>query len=693
MRILKPFLFSFLGALTLTASAQELKPCSQWEEQLKLYEEHPGMREEVEASHQRNLEVAKTLMENGRAATKAAKYIIPVVFHVFHEPGDTRSDISEAQIKDAVKLTNLNFAGKSLTVDQVIPEFKPIIADVEVELVIASKDPNGNCTNGILRYEQALPNGGSDTEYKNGRQWPTNKYLNVYIVPKIASGAAGYAYYPANGNQARDGIVLLYNYTGSIEQSIYNRAFTLAHETGHYLALPHVWGNSNNTNIASNCNIDDGIEDTPLTQGSGTCNVGRETCGSLDNVQNFMDYSYCSHMFTEGQKAVVHAALNSSVAGRNNLWTQSNLEATGVLYDQATGPNFLCTAAFKTVGKTDICPGSSVSFEDQSYFNVTGWEWTFPGGNPATSTEQNPTVRYDSPGQYDVTLKVFKGNEELSTTRQTVVTVLDSQAIQLPYEEEFLDPAIIEAGGNFSVFNPDQGYTWELTEPAGYVDQTSVYIRARFISSNNGVDELISNPFSVTGVNNPHLTFAYAHALRAGTNGDNLTISVSTDCGENYTILKQYTRNNLATAPIDATGEFAPADQSEWKIGDIDLSAYAGQTIQFKFSYIHGGGNNMYLDKIMVTEGTTGISEAEILNTFDVYPNPSNGSFTVSFEKLSIISKVSVLSPIGQTVFESTDLNPEMSINLNNQLKSGVYFVRVENNSGQAAVRKLTIVK
>ena len=52
-----------------------------------------------------------------------------------------------------------------------------------------------------------------------------------------------------------------------------------------------------------------------------------------------------------------------------------------------------------------------------------------------------------------------------------------------------------------------------------------------------------------------------------------------------------------------------------------------------------------------------------------------------------------MLSPIGQTVFESTDLNPEMSINLNNQLKSGVYFVRVENNSGQAAVRKLTIVK
>ncbi len=693
MKILRPFLFALAATVATSVAAQELKPCSQWEQQQKLYEEHPEMEAEWEAYHKEMLKQAKAMMKDGRVNTKAVKYTIPVVFHVFHEPNDDRSDISEEQIKDAVKLTNLNFAGKSLTVNEVIPEFKPIIADVEVEIKIATKDPNGNCTNGIIRYEQALPDGGTDQEYKAGRQWPTNKYLNVYIVPKIASGAAGYAYYPANGNEARDGVVLLYNYTGSIERSTYNRAFTLAHEVGHYLNLPHTWGNSNNTNLASNCNVDDGIEDTPNTQGSNSCNVGRETCGSLDNVQNFMDYSYCSHMFTEGQKAVVHAALNNFTAGRNNLHTQANLEATGVTYDATVGPDFLCEAAFKTIGKTTICPGESVEFEDMSYFNVTGWEWTFEGGTPATSTEQNPTVTYNNPGEYDVTLKVFKGNETTSVTRAATVFVLDDTQLTLPYEEEFLDPAIIETGGNFSVYNEDQGITWDLTEPTGYEDQTSCYVRARNMSSSVTVDELISVPFSLSGLSSPKLSFAYAHALRALTNNDQLVISVSADCGETYTSIKSIVRNSLATAPVTPTAEFAPKDQSEWKISELDLSDYVGQVIQFKFSYVHGGGNNMYIDRIRVQESTTGISEAELLNSFSVYPNPNNGEVSLSFENINSVESVSIISTVGQKVYSTQDLAPEMNINLNSKLTNGVYFVRVESKNGNYAVRKMTVVK
>ncbi len=55
---------------------------------------------------------------------------------------------------------------------------------------------------------------------------------------------------------------------------------------------------------------------------------------------------------------------------------------------------------------TSVGVGGEVEYEDLSTGNPTSWLWTFEGGTPATSTEQNPTVKYETEGIYDVTLKV-----------------------------------------------------------------------------------------------------------------------------------------------------------------------------------------------------------------------------------------------------------------------------------------------
>lgn len=687
----------FVGILAVLAGisalwAQDIN-CAQERMQEQLFLQHPEMRKQAEENFQLSIIRAKELVEQQRASTKAAKYVIPVVFHVIHEKGDSRADISEDQIKNALALTNLNFQGKSLTVDEVVDQFKTIIADVEVEFRLATKDPAGNCTNGILRYEQTFANGGTDEDIKSGRQWPTNKYLNVYVVHKMAINASGYAYYPANNNEARDGIIILHNYTGSIGTSNYRNSFTLAHEAGHYLNLRHVWGNSDNADLASNCQVDDGIEDTPLTRGSTSCDLGRQTCGSLDNVQNFMDYSFCCLMFTEGQKAFMHAALESSVAGRNNLWKQFNLEETGVLYDQETGPDFLCKSDFSIVGESVICPGSSVTFKDASFFGVEGWEWSFPGGSPATSIEQNPVVIYNSPGEYDVTLKVTKGTDEVSATRQSMVRVLDNQALNLPYQEEFIDPSVLEPGGTFIINNSDGGYTWELTELAGYEDETSCYINAREVTSSTSVDDLISIPFVLTGMTNPFLSFVYAQAQRAFTNGDELKVSVSTDCGENYTVLKSLIRNSLATSGVNASGSFVPADKSEWKSLNVDLTNYQNQEIQIKISYKHGGGNNVFIDKINIADGTTSVGSLDGPNSLEIYPNPNNGHFNIKFAAPESLSKVSILNTVGEIIMESDVLVERMEFKANHKLQSGVYFVVVEDLNGLNTIKKITIIK
>ena len=70
-----------------------------------------------------------------------------------------------------------------------------------------------------------------------------------------------------------------------------------------------------------------------------------------------------------------------------------------------------------------INEGESVHFRDTSTGNVTSWNWTFEGGEPATSTEQNPVVTYNHAGSYAVTLTVSDGTATDTKSRTAYVIV------------------------------------------------------------------------------------------------------------------------------------------------------------------------------------------------------------------------------------------------------------------------------
>ncbi|RMD72414.1 MAG: PKD domain-containing protein, partial [Bacteroidetes bacterium] len=50
------------------------------------------------------------------------------------------------------------------------------------------------------------------------------------------------------------------------------------------------------------------------------------------------------------------------------------------------------------------CPALVVQFENLSSANAQWFEWSFPGGEPTTSSDPNPVVTYGQPGTYDVVL-------------------------------------------------------------------------------------------------------------------------------------------------------------------------------------------------------------------------------------------------------------------------------------------------
>jgi photosystem II stability/assembly factor-like uncharacterized protein len=90
----------------------------------------------------------------------------------------------------------------------------------------------------------------------------------------------------------------------------------------------------------------------------------------------------------------------------------------GWFYRKASPVN----AAF-SANHTLICQGGSVQFTDQSTGSPTSWNWTFEGGNPATSTQQNPVVTYPTSGTFDVTLVASRGGISGSSSQVDFIHV------------------------------------------------------------------------------------------------------------------------------------------------------------------------------------------------------------------------------------------------------------------------------
>ncbi|MBA4302743.1 MAG: hypothetical protein C0424_00805 [Sphingobacteriaceae bacterium] len=270
---------------------------------------------------------------------------IPVVVHVMHAPGEAYgvlSNITDEQVYSQIEVLNEDF--RRLVGSRGFNN-STVGADTELEFCLATRDPAGQATTGIVRVPYSGSNNfqlSQDLAMKNLSRWPTGRYLNIWIVKSIQSGILGYAYLPADlaGDPQRtsiDGLVIGARYFGSREKQPPGQTFNLdntfglgrtaTHEIGHYLNLLHTWGDGG-------CEVDDGVGDTPLCSGQYFgCppSPARPTqCGFSRMVENYMDYSddACFNIFTQGQKTRMRAAMQF-YAFRASLSSQLNLIATG----------------------------------------------------------------------------------------------------------------------------------------------------------------------------------------------------------------------------------------------------------------------------------------------------------------------------------------------------------------------------
>ncbi len=131
--------------------------------------------------------------------------------------------------------------------------------------------------------------------------------------------------------------------------------------------------------------------------------------------------------------------------------------------------------AFFTADQTTVCEGETVNFTDYSSGNITSWTWSFPGGNPSSSNQQNPSVTYNTAGMYDVALVVSDGsntNYILKSDYIHVNTVPDTPDIPQGPENTESYPGVINEYHvnpvNFAI-----SYEWSA-EPAEAIESMVV---------------------------------------------------------------------------------------------------------------------------------------------------------------------------------------------------------------------------
>lgn len=308
--------------------AQRIIPCHTVEAINHYHDSHPGYKEKIESAYQNAISYVRDHM--GSRGVGDTVYKIPVVVHIVYTATD--DNIPDSLVYSQIEVLNKDYNRINDDATQTRDIFKPIAGSMRIEFFLATTDPNGNPTTGIIRKlgTPALSFVGFNAFQDNVKNptegdapWNTDRYLNIWVcnLNTIPLGVLGYAYPPTGAanwppgsetDSAKQGVVIDYTAFGRNNPYVLDPGVspgrTCVHEVGHYLGLRHIWADE------AACAEDDGIDDTPKAgdQSNFDCDTTKNTCVDVgtdfpDMIENYMDYSdeRCQNMFTKMQTDIM----------------------------------------------------------------------------------------------------------------------------------------------------------------------------------------------------------------------------------------------------------------------------------------------------------------------------------------------------------------------------------------------------
>jgi len=263
---------------------------------------------------------------------------IPIVFHVLYNTPE--QNVDKADLNRLIAALNRDFNKKNSDTSNIPSVFKPYAASMGFEFRMATMDPQGRGTTGIIKKYTPISYWMSDDKMKFNASygddaWDSKNYLNIWICNM--KDVLGYSTLPGM-DPLKDGVVLSIEDIRSPRGTTpgVNDLRTVVHEVGHWVNLYHIWGEDY-------CG-DDKVDDTPKQSSytPGCPNGTRVTCGNSptgDMYMNFMDFTddVCMNMFTTGQRKRARTIFEAG-GPRNSILYSKGLDIS--MIESAPLPDF-----------------------------------------------------------------------------------------------------------------------------------------------------------------------------------------------------------------------------------------------------------------------------------------------------------------------------------------------------------------
>lgn len=357
--------------------------------------------------------------------------------------------------------------------------------------------------------------------------------------------------------------------------------------------------------------------------------------------------------------------------------------------------------------------GGTVQFTDNSWgAQLVSWEWEFEGGTPATSTQLNPTVTYNTAGTYNVRLTVTNADGESdSKFAPNYISVVEAYNMQNTTVET-CNGLFYDDGGASNNYgnNKDITMTFMPGTPGGILEATFLEF-----NTESGYDHLYifdgtstnapslgqfngsTSPGTVTATNSEGaLTFRFTSDYSVNNSGWVATIHcigvgndpLEVEAFADPEIVEEGHSSQLMAFASGGNGNYTYLWEPAETLSDPTISNPVATPVEAETTYtvnVTDGEGNTASASVTVRISNVGLNESS--SQWGIYPNPSKGSFTI--ETIGDFS-YTLVNSLGQQLM-SGKANGKVTID-GTKFGHGVYFIQLNGEQG-SSVEKLVIEK
>jgi PKD repeat protein len=441
--------------------------------------------------------------------------------------------------------------------------------------------------------------------------------------------------------------------------------------------------------------VEGGSSGSPIFNSSGkligTLTGGTSSCDNPNNPDGFGKFSYHWNHLTSSQN-------------RLREWLDpDNVDFTEINGSfQPCSSNMNINANFKA-NETNIAPGTTVNFTDYSIGHPTSWAWTFTGGSPASSTAKNPSVTYNNPGIYPVTLKASNTSSSNIMSKSAYITVNSGVCKKINYP----------INGNIGVLSLklQDGTFW------GYVSGNNKgddKIKANIFNFDSGHPYILGAYFLfgiAKNATNPNITFGL---WSKGINGKPALLmatgslpmaAIADDVANKRETYVQFNYPQKVTSSY-FIGVYLPSKSGDTlaiksnKDGDTNPGIAWEQWVDDSWhAYSEKGCWDIDIANAIypfACDEYTGINNPNLrhnLLNINIFPNPAYDAINISFGKnIRIKAEITLFNPEGICVIKQNlnKLTSDYRMNIKD-LAAGLYYLNINCSEGNIT-RKISVM-